>query len=198
MTHLGLFGGTFDPVHYGHLRTVEAARIELDLPEVWIVPNPQPPHKLHLAMTPYQHRKEMLKLALEEFPALKLSETEEDVEGPAYTTETIRRVIDKLPAGKKDLWLIVGADSLVELPKWKNPDDLFEHARVAVLRRPGVDLNDAQPRFLARVHVLKTPLVPISATEIRQAIQRGKSTAKWIPASVRKYIKKHGLYQAKV
>jgi len=194
MTQLGLFGGTFDPVHYGHLRTVEAARVELGLPEVWMLPNPFPPHKLHMPMTPYAHRKEMLRLALEEFPALKLSDTEEEVNGPAYTTETIRRVVAGLPTDEKDLWLIVGADSLVELPKWKNPEDLFEHARVAVLRRPGVDLREAPAEYVSRVRLLETPLIPISATEIRMAIRRGDETSEWLPASVRNYIALHKLY----
>lgn len=194
MIRLGLFGGTFDPVHYGHLRTVEAARIELDLPEVWFLPNPRPPHKLHVQMTQYFHRKEMLRLALMEFPALKLSDTEEKVSGPAYTTETIRRVVAELPAGEKDLWLIVGADSLVDLPKWKNPEDLFRHARVAVLRRPGVDLREAPPQFVSRVRLLNTPLVPISATEIREAIINGEETTQWLPAAVRNYISEHRLY----
>ena len=194
MTRLGLFGGTFDPVHYGHLRTIEAARLELDLPEIWMLPNPYPPHKLHMPMTPYVHRKEMLRLALADFPALRLSDTEEKVNGPAYTTETIRRVVAELPPGEKDLWLIVGADSLVELPKWKNPEDLFEHARVAVLRRPGVDIREAPAQYVARVRMLDTPLIPISATEIREAVRHGLDTSEWIPESVRNYITEHRLY----
>ncbi len=194
MIHLGLFGGTFDPVHYGHLRTVEAARIELGLPEVWMLPNPHPPHKLHKPLTEYRHRKEMLRLALQEFPALKLSDTEERTSGPAYTTETIRRVLADLPPGDHDLWLIVGADSLVELPSWKNPEDLFSHARVAVLRRPGIDLSEAPNKYLSRVRLLETPLIPVSATDIRRAIRAGRDTSEWLPAAVRNYIAKQRLY----
>ncbi len=107
MTRLGLFGGTFDPVHFGHLRTIEAARIELGLPEIWMLPNPYPPHKLHMPMTPYVHRKEMLRLALAGFPALRLSDTEEKIKGPAYTTESIRGLFAYLRAGENDLWLII-------------------------------------------------------------------------------------------
>jgi len=195
MIRLGLFGGTFDPVHYGHLRTVEAARIELGLPEVWILPNPHPPHKLHSPLTPYAHRKEMLRLALTEFPNLTLSDTEERVQGPAYTTETIRRVVAALPQGERDLWLIVGADSLLDLPKWKNPEDLFTHARVAILRRPGVDLGAAPAQYVNRVRLLNTPMVPISATEIRRAIREGRDTSDWIPSIVRNYIVLNRLYQ---
>lgn len=195
MTRLGLFGGTFDPVHYGHLRTVEAARIELGLPEVWMLPNPFPPHKLHTPITPYAHRKAMLALALEEFPLLRISDLEEKVKGPAYTTETIQRVISELPPGGKDLWLIVGADSLIDLPKWKNPEDLFSHARVAVLRRPGVDLREAPSQYVSRVKLLTTPMVAISATEIRDAIRIGLDTSQWLPEKVRNYIAENRLYQ---
>lgn len=195
MSRLGLFGGTFDPVHYGHLRTVEAARLELSLPEVWILPNPSPPHKLHMPLTAYSHRKEMLRLALCEFPALKLSDTEERASSPAYTTETIRRVVTELPPGNHEIWLIIGADSLIELPRWKNPEDLFAHARVAVLRRPGVDLRQAPQEYVNRVKLLETPLVPISATEIRVALKEGRDTSAWLPDSVRNYISLHRLYQ---
>lgn len=195
MMRLGLFGGTFDPVHYGHLRTVEAARLELELNEVWMLPNPHPPHKLHSPLTPYVHRKAMLSIALEEFPHLKLSDTEERVQGPAYTTETIRRVVAELPQKEHDLWLIVGADSLVDLPKWKNPEDLFTHARVAVLRRPGVDLSSAPPQYVDRVRLLHTPLIPISATDLRTAIRTGRDTSEWLPVRVRNYIDLHGLYR---
>jgi nicotinate-nucleotide adenylyltransferase len=154
-----------------------------------------PPHKLHLPMTAYKHRKEMLRLALAEFPALKLSDTEEHVDGPAYTTETIRRVIKMLPDEEQELWLIVGADSLVELPKWKNPEDLFETAHVAVLRRPGVNLAEAPEKYLSRVKLLETPLIPISATEIRDAVRSGRDTSLWLPESVRNYIELHHLYR---
>ncbi|MBK6765828.1 MAG: nicotinate (nicotinamide) nucleotide adenylyltransferase [bacterium] len=196
MIRLGLFGGTFDPVHYGHLRTVDAARLELGLPEVWMLPNPHPPHKLQSPLTAYAHRKEMLRLALDEFPGLKLSDTEERAEGPAYTTETIRRVVAELPEGPHDLWLIVGADSVADLPKWKNPEDLFTYARVAVLGRPGVDLRSVPPWYMSRVRLLNTPLLPVSATEIRNAIRNGLDTADALPIPVRNYIDLNRLYRS--
>jgi nicotinate-nucleotide adenylyltransferase len=140
MIRLGLFGGTFDPVHYGHLRPVEAARVELGLPSVLMLPNPLPPHKLAEPLTPYAHRKEMLRLAVAEFPHLTVADYEEHAVGPGYTSDTVRRVIASLGPGERELWLIIGADSLVELPHWKDPESLFCDVRVAVLPRPGVDV----------------------------------------------------------
>lgn len=194
MIRLGLFGGTFDPVHYGHLHTVEAARLELNLSEIWMLPNPHPPHKLDRPLTLYHHRKAMLALALEEFPHLRLSDTEEHAKGPAYTTDTIRRVVAQLPDEPRELWLIVGADSLVELPKWKNPEDLFLLSNVAVLSRPGISLDDAPEQFRDRVRILKTPLIPISATELREKIGRGTDVSAWIPPAVCNYIARLHLY----
>src|SRR5512143_988620 len=116
MIRLGLFGGTFDPVHYGHLRTVSGAREELGLPRVLLLPTPLPPHTLAEPLTDYAHRKEMLRLAIREFPGLELADYEERAAGPAYTTDTVRRVMASLPEEPHELWLIIGADSLIELP----------------------------------------------------------------------------------
>jgi nicotinate-nucleotide adenylyltransferase len=192
---IGLFGGTFDPVHYGHLRTADAAREELELDEVLLLPNPAPPHKQHIEMTPYEHRKQMLRLALAEFPKLKLADYEESALGPAYTTDTVKRFTADLPPGDFELWLIIGADSLLELPLWKDPEDLFRHTKVAVLPRPGVDLKDARPDYLRRVRVLQTPLVNVSATEIRRGIRDGSTEIELLPAAVLRYCREHNLYQ---
>jgi nicotinate-nucleotide adenylyltransferase len=99
-----------------------------------------------------------------------------------------------LPPGEKELWLIVGADSLVELPRWRNPEDLFTHANVAVLRRPGVQLENVEEKYLQRDKILNTPLIPISATEIRDALREGRDTREWLPEPVRNYIEGNALY----
>ncbi len=197
MIRLGLFGGTFDPVHYGHLRTVSRARSELDLPRVLLLPNPSPPHKLREPLTDYYHRKEMLRLAIGEFPGLEIADFEEHATGPAYTTDTVQRVIASLPSGPHELWLIVGADSMIELPQWKDPEALFRHVHVAVLPRPGFSLADVKPEFLSRVRILKTPLEDISATEIRQKLRNGESVSDLLPVPVMEYIVRHRLYGAK-
>jgi len=194
MIRIGLFGGTFDPVHYGHLRTADAARRELELPRVLMLPNPLPPHKLSEPLTPYPHRKEMLRLALAEFPGLELADYEEEASGPAYTTDTVRRVIAALPPGPRELWLIVGMDSLRELPRWKDPEALFRDTQVAVLPRPGFDPSEVRPEFLARVRLLHTPLLDISARRLREELREGRSGEPWLPPSVRNYIRENRLY----
>jgi nicotinate-nucleotide adenylyltransferase len=194
MIRLGLFGGTFDPVHYGHLRPVEAARVELRLESVLILPNPLPPHKLSEPLTPYVHRKEMLKLALAEFPRLTIADFEEQAVGPAYTTDTVQRVIAGLGPGERELWLIIGADSLVELPHWRDPEALFRDVRVAVLPRPGVDTDDAPQTYRTRVRMLKTPLLDISSTDVRDRLKRGTSVSGLLAPAVIDYIRRRRLY----
>ncbi len=197
MTKLGLYGGTFDPVHYGHLRTANSAREELELDRLMVVANPSPPHKAHEALTPYAHRKAMLQLALREFPGLELGILEENSIGPAYTTDTVKKIIASLPKTEHELWLIVGADSLIELPQWKDPEALFRYTKVAVLPRPGFNLAQVKPAYLTRVRVLNTPHLPISATEIRKRLQSGADLNGVIPASVEQYIHDNGLYRVK-
>jgi nicotinate-nucleotide adenylyltransferase len=194
MIRLGLFGGTFDPVHYGHLRTISGARQELSLPRVLLLPNPFPPHKLLEPLTDYAHRKEMLRLALTEFPDLEMADFEERAIGAAYTTDTVRRVIAALPDGPRELWLIIGADSLIELPQWKDPEVLFHDTRVAVLPRPGFSFDEVSPAYLSRVRILTTPYIDISATEIRCRLQAGDSVTDMLPPSVLTYIRQQGLY----
>ena len=194
MMRLGLFGGTFDPVHYGHLRTVSSARQELGLPRVLMLPNPHPPHKLREPLTDFRHRKEMLRLAVDEFRDLEMADYEEQAIGPAYTTDTVRRVIASLPDGPRELWLIIGADSLIELPLWKDPEALFRDTRVAVLPRPGFDLQKVAPQFRSRVRILETPFIDISATEIRRRLQTGEPVNGLLPPQVILYIRSHGLY----
>lgn len=196
MIRLGLFGGTFDPVHYGHLRPVEAARLELDLPRVLMLPNPQPPHKQSEPLAPYGHRKEMLRLALTEFPALELADFEERAVGPAYTTDTVQRVIASLPPGDRELWLIVGMDALIELPYWRHPEDIFRDACVAVLPRPGFRAQDVLPAYLNRAWLLKTPLLDLSATDVRARLRCGEDVSPWLPPSVLDYIRRHRLYES--
>jgi len=194
MIRLGLFGGTFDPVHYGHLRPVEAARAELGLESVLVLPNPLPPHKLAEPLTPYAHRKEMLRLALSEFPHLTIADYEEQAAGPGYTSDTVRRVIASLAPGERELWLIIGADSLVELPRWKDPEALFRDVRVAVMPRPGVDLDAVPPEFRARVRLLQTPLISVSATDVRRRLRQGGSVSELLAPQVIEYIRRHHLY----
>ena len=194
MIRLGLFGGTFDPVHYGHLNPLETARKELNLDQLLLLPNPRPPHKQHLPLTPYVHRRQMLEIALSEFPEFEIADYEETAVGVAYTSDTVRRIVSCLPENTYEVWLIIGADSLVELPLWHNPEEIFELAKIAVLPRPGVDLNQSRPEYRSRVYELHSPLLDISATQIRDLLQAGETPDNLLPVNVIKYIRENGLY----
>jgi nicotinate-nucleotide adenylyltransferase len=194
MNRLGLFGGTFDPVHFGHLRTVEAARLELGLSKILLLPNPTPPHKQFDPLTPFSHRREMLRLAIEDYPNLEISDIEQEANGPAYTTDTVQRLKRTLQDPALELWLIIGADSLLDLPKWKDPQALFRDAKVAVLPRPGFDLQLVKPEYISQVRILSTPYLDISARNIRARLIKGDSVEDLIPKTVLGYIKEHGLY----
>ena len=136
----------------------------------------------------------MLRLALNEFPHLTIADFEEHAAGPAYTSDTVRRVIASLGPGERELWLIIGADSLAELPHWKDPEALFRDVRVAAMPRPGVDLAAVPPGFLARVRLLTTPLLAVSATDVRRRLKRGDSLTGLLPTAVIEYIRRHALY----
>ena len=195
MIRLGMFGGTFDPVHYGHLKPLEAARLELGLERILMLPNPNPPHKEHRQLTPYSHRKQMLKLALTEFPHFELADYEESAIGKAYTTDTVKRIIADLPDNEYELWLIIGADSLLEMHLWRDPEEILRDASVAVLPRPGVDLNQARAEFRTKVRILNSPLWDISATQIREDLSKGTISSSLMPSAVLEYIRTNNLYR---
>lgn len=191
---LGLFGGSFDPIHNGHLLTLEAAARELFLDRVLLIPNPFPPHKPTQYLTSYIHRREMVRLAIEDFPQFELTTIEEEREGPAYTTDTVRSVLKSKGISREDCWLIIGADSLLELETWKDPEALYRDCQVAVLPRPGWDFNRTPERFLSRTHILKTPEIAISASEIRARVAAGEPIGHLVPVAVANYIQSHNLY----
>jgi nicotinate-nucleotide adenylyltransferase len=192
---LGLFGGSFDPIHNGHLLTLSAAASELALDRVLLIPNPFPPHKPAEQLTPYVYRREMVRLALKAFPAFELATIEEESKGPAYTTDTVRRVLETRGISPEDCWLIIGADSLLEIECWKDPEALYRDCRVAVLPRPGCDLTRVPKRFLSRTRVLKSPQIDISASEVRARVAAGEPIDHLVPAPVETYIHSHKLYR---
>jgi nicotinate-nucleotide adenylyltransferase len=191
---LGLFGGTFDPIHNGHLLTLKAAACELSLSRILIIPNPFPPHKPSQHLTRYIHRREMVRLALENIPEFELATIEEESEGPAYTIDTVRKVRSRLAVTPGDCWLILGADSLLELENWKDPDELYRDCRIAVLPRPGWDIQRAPERFLKHTRILQTPEIAISASDIRARVAAGELISHLVPLGVETYIREHNLY----
>lgn len=199
---LGIFGGSFDPVHYGHLLLAETAREQAALDEVWFMPAATPPHKRHRALAPDEARVAMLELALGGHPALKVSTLELDRGGVSYTVETLEALARDDPG--RELFLLIGGDSLAELPTWREPERILALATPVVVRRPGAEeprfdrlagLVDAARMAEFRRHVVDMPQIDLSSRELRRRVAQGRSIRFQTPRAVEAYIAEHGLYR---
>lgn len=192
---IGIFGGTFDPVHFGHLRPVEAAAAKFGLRRVIYVPARVSPHKGPPA-TDARHRVAMLALALAGRPDWCLSFCELDREPPSYTLDTLSAFAAERPGD--ELWLLMGTDALAGFDRWKRPEEILRLARVgAFLREPfaGAGLRIPQvPGIADRLEVFDAGSVRISSTELRGQLERGVGAAGQVPEPVAEYITKQGLY----
>jgi len=192
---IGIFGGTFDPVHFGHLRPVEAAAAKFGLRRVIYVPARVSPHK-GAPSTDARHRVAMLALALAGRPDWSLSLAELDRESPSYTVDTLRAFRDGHPGD--EVWLLMGTDALAGFDRWKDPEQILSLARVgAFLREPfaGPGLRIPDVAGLAdRLEVFDAGSVRISSTELREDLERGIGAAGRVPEPVAEYITKQGLY----
>lgn len=196
---IGVFGGTFDPPHLGHLILAAEALSQLQLTRVLWVLTPQPPHKPEHPISALEHRLEMLKRAIGTTPGFDLSTIEIDRPGPHYTLDTIDLLQAKNPSAL--LMLLIGGDSLRDLPAWNRPDELIYAVHAfGVMRRPGdeIDLKALEsqlPGLSARVRFFETPQLEISSSNIRQRIKNGGHFRFYLPASVYDYIQKTNLYR---
>jgi nicotinate-nucleotide adenylyltransferase len=196
---VGVFGGTFDPVHIGHLIGIEEARWALDLTEIVVVPAARPPHKLADPMSAAAHRLRMLALAVAGVRGLRISRVDLDRPGPHYTVETLALLRAEAPP-QTELVFLMGADSLVELPEWRDPPGILALASLGVLRRPGsvYDLAalEAQiPGLRGRTIEVAMPLIGVSSTEIRARAATGRPIRYQVPDAVEAYIREQGLYR---
>ena len=195
---LGLLGGTFDPVHRGHLALARAARDELGLDEVLFLPAGQPWRKAGQMIASNEHRLAMLRRALEGEAAFQVSRLELERPGPSYTADTLEALRDDRP--EDELFFLLGEDALMDLPNWERPRRIPELARLAVARRADSSpeaLEEAERRLPGlgeRVIWLKMPAVAVSATEIRERVREGQPIGGLVPATVEEYIRKQGLY----
>jgi nicotinate-nucleotide adenylyltransferase len=212
-SRLGLFGGTFNPIHYGHLRSAEEVAEALDLGRVWFIPAAQPPHKASPEVTPFEVRLAMTRLAVGRHPRLSVSEVEGRRPGKSYSIETLRHFREEVgPQG--ELFFILGMDAMLEIATWKDYRQLFTLSHFVVLDRPGYDRDQLGEVLKLQVHqdfkalpdagfehpsgrrVLfqATTLMDIAATRIRNLVRQGKSIRYLLPEAVRRFIIKNGLY----
>jgi len=195
---IGVFGGTFDPPHTGHILLATKAIDRLHLDRLLCVLTPVPPHKLDQYIIPVEHRLAMLKLAIAGEPGIKLSRIEMERPGPHYTADTLRLLGEEYPSA--DLILIIGEDSLRDLPTWHRPTDILAAChKIGVFRRPDtpVDLSAVErlvPGTQAKVRFVDAPLLDISSRDIRQRIQHNQPFQHLLPPDVYAYIMKHKLY----
>jgi len=201
MSHerLGIFGGTFDPPHIGHLILATEAFVDLQLDRLLWVLTPVPPHKLDQSITALEHRLEMLERTISDEPDFELSRIEMDRPGPHYTVDTMRLLADEYPSA--NLVLLIGGDSLRDLPTWHRPADLVAACHeIGVIRRPSdsIDLSAWErqvPGTQAKVRFTDAPLLDISSSNIRRRIRENLPFRYYLSPSVYEYIQNNQLYR---
>lgn len=197
--NIGILGGTFDPIHIGHLIIAEEARARLELNEVLFVPAGHPWLKVERPVSPAAARVEMVRRAIDGNPHFRLCTLEVERSGPSYSVDTIASLKDEL--GEQSFFFILGQDSFNDLPLWKDPAVLVELCRLVVVPRLGMsvpELNSGSftiPGLTDRVIELPTPVIGISSSEVRQRVGRGLSVRYLVADGVAEYIAEQGLYR---
>ena len=197
---IGIFGGTFDPPHLGHLILAERCREAASLDEVWFLPSFQPPHKLERMLTRFDTRCELVSLAIVGQPSFKVSRFESEIPPPSFTTETLRHLHERHP--QDEFHLIIGSDSLADFPAWYHPERIVTQAHLIVVARPGTEListNQLAEKIgvaASAIHIqlVESPLIAISSTEIRERVLAGKTIRYLVPRAVEEFIRERRLY----
>ena len=200
MGAIGLFGGTFDPVHMGHLILAEQCRAQADLDEVWFLPSYHPPHKAAKEITRFDQRCEMIELATAGHPSFKVERIEKELPPPSYTAETLSELRRRHP--EHELFLLMGSDQLPDLPLWYEPRRVVEQAGLVVVPRPGVMLWTADRLATAlgvdaaavRLRFVACPMIEIASRELRRAVADGMSIRYMVPRAEEEYVRERKLY----
>ena len=198
---IGIMGGTFDPIHIGHLLLGEFAYEDFGLDEIWFLPNGNPPHKeTSDAEEDLRHRVEMVRLAIGSVPYFRLNTHEADVDRHSYTYKTMQEFNSRYP--ENEFYFILGADSLFSIEQWKYFREIFPTCTILAAMRDDKDAEDmkTQIKYLnekygARIELLQAPLVEISSTTIRERSARDLSVRYMVPDAVAEYIAEHHLYK---
>ena len=199
--NIGLMGGTFDPIHMGHLVTAEEARQQFLLDYVIFIPAGLPPHKEKEQVTPAEHRYLMTTLAVMSNPYFVVSRVEVEKDERSYTIDTLRHFAARCAPGT-NLFFITGADAILDILTWKDYTELLRLCTFIAVTRPGYPLDKLDeitgklsPELRAKIHLLEIPALAISSTFIRKRVALGKTIKYLTPEPVEQYIKKHGLYK---
>jgi nicotinate-nucleotide adenylyltransferase len=194
---LGVMGGTFDPIHYGHLVTAEEALVQFRLDSVLFVPTGRPWMKEHEVVSPAEDRYLMTVIATASNPLFRVSRMEVDRDGPTYTVDTLRG-LKALYGPQVDLFFITGADAIVEILAWKDHEEVFELAHFIAASRPGYDLGAITlhaPNGRPEITIMNIPALAISSTDIRRRVAAGLPIRYLVPEGVKSYVEKAGIYR---
>ena len=198
---IGVFGGTFDPVHVGHLIVAEQCREQARLDQVLFIPAARPPHKQDRPLTPFPRRVEMLQLATAGHAAFHVDELEKNRPGYSYTADTLDELHQRNP--EADLWLIIGSDCLPDIPGWHEPTQIIAAAGLLVVPRAGSSIWSAAElrstlrltsEVALRYRVVEMPPIDISSRDVRRRVEAGRTIRYLVPRAVECYIQAHALY----
>lgn len=190
---IGLYFGSFNPIHTGHLILANHVKEHTDLDKIWFVVSPQNPLKKSNTLLNEYDRLHLVNLAIEGNPHFRASNIEFSLPKPSYTVQTLAYLTDKFP--NEQFTVIMGSDSFQNLPNWKNHEAILEHFSILVYQRPGFEIDEKT--LPPNVKLLQAPLLEISASFIRNNIQQNKSIQYLVPDAVHQYILEHHLYQNK-
>jgi nicotinate-nucleotide adenylyltransferase len=192
MSRTGVFGGTFDPPHLGHLIVAQDVVEKLALDRLLLVPAAEPPHKPDSDPAPAALRARMVEAAIGNHPRLAMSPIELERPGPSYTVDTLRALRSSAPGD--ELFLVIGADQLRSFSAWRSPEEVARLARLVVISRDGDDLTDVDPGPGVSYQFVPVTRVDISSTEVRRRLVEGRPVRYWIPDGVLKVIREEKLY----
>lgn len=195
----GVFGGTFDPIHVGHLILLEEARYELQLDAVYVMPAADPPHKQGNSISPVADRIRMCEMATLGEPGLCISRIDAERPGPHYSVDMVRLLQEEL-GPDVEIFFLIGMDSLRDLPTWHEPQQLLNSCTVVAMSRAGVEIDwhelaRALPNIRKRVRLVEMPELEISGTDIRARVRAGRPIRHQVPSIVESYIRARGLYR---
>ncbi len=187
---IGIFGGTFDPIHYGHLRIAESAAREMKLDRVIFVPSRRPPHKNVRSLTKAWHRLAMVRRAIQGYPKFSVSAIEVNRSGKSYSIDTIRHFRRLFPKSTK-LFYMMGLDAFKGINQWKDVEEIQKQVELIVVNRPGF----AKPFKKSGLHFLERPVMDTSSSDVRRQLQAGKPKKGIVPTAVEQYIEEEELYR---
>lgn len=190
---VGILGGTFDPIHIGHLLAAEQVREQCQLDEVWFVPTYVPPHKAGVQVTDAEQRLQMVERAIVDHPHFRVSRIELARKGHSYTVDTMQSLREHYPGDT--FYFIIGSDMVADLPNWHQSERLVASTQFIGLARPGYAKPQLMDYIARRVRYVTMPLLEISATDIRERVRSGQSIRYFVPEPVRIYIEEHRLYE---